>query len=704
MLISLTLQNFMQHTDLTLNFSTGLNVIRGNNEAGKSTVITAITYALFGARALPMSLEETVTWGVPAARLKVVLEFVLDGTSYKVTRSKSGAALVGTREGAEPVTSDGHAPVTAFIEKLFNASAVISQATLVTKQKGLTASLGSGSVALIEELADIKTLERLIERVGATYPTGSTKALELQLASIKDLEVPVNNTDVYLQSRQIAEEAVRVAQLEHDGVTHGLSLLEMAALEAGKAETLANSLRATHDSLREKLSVAATERNKLSKLELPNIAGLQAQLFQLKLDQQNQKAVAAACKRYAAYTQACNLPLPDGIEEAPAGTAERQQNEAQKLVNESASWGNALQQRLAVLDATLIVDSTCPLCELDLTQVPAVTDKNARIRQQIADVQAEIADLRFIHAELLARLKAAKSYTAAVSNHSATVSSFGFPCDNTVEPCKLKPWEDSIPVASEIQDFAQAITETEAAIKAAQVLESDKQQAELRYENLSTSLAECEKQLAAVLPKLNERAVEDYNKARTAHGEKYATLVAASKQFDAANVQYLTAQQGYEHALKTYTTAVEQRDGLIKLIGQQQFFNELIRKLRDARPVVSRKLWQIVLAGVTVAFSRMRGVQSVVDRATDGFTIDGKPAEAFSGSTQDILGLAIRITLLKTFLPTVGFMLIDEPGAAADDERETEMVGILSSCGLDQVVMVTHSPLADSFATNVIRI
>jgi len=84
--------------------------------------------------------------------------------------------------------------------------------------------------------------------------------------------------------------------------------------------------------------------------------------------------------------------------------------------------------------------------------------------------------------------------------------------------------------------------------------------------------------------------------------------------------------------------------------------------------------------------------------------VDGKPAEALSGSTLDSLGLAIRIALGKTFLPSVDFLMLDEPGSGMDEERETAMLGVLATCNYSQVLVVTHSELADTFATSVVQL
>ena len=51
MIKTLTLTNFRRHENLTVDFTHGLSVLRGVNEAGKTSITEAISYALFGARA-----------------------------------------------------------------------------------------------------------------------------------------------------------------------------------------------------------------------------------------------------------------------------------------------------------------------------------------------------------------------------------------------------------------------------------------------------------------------------------------------------------------------------------------------------------------------------------------------------------------------------------------------------------------------------
>jgi DNA repair exonuclease SbcCD ATPase subunit len=132
--------------------------------------------------------------------------------------------------------------------------------------------------------------------------------------------------------------------------------------------------------------------------------------------------------------------------------------------------------------------------------------------------------------------------------------------------------------------------------------------------------------------------------------------------------------------------------------------NRLLEKLQGARPQIADRLWKVVLTSVSTYFSTIRGKASIVTREDNGFRVDGQPVEGLSGSTLDALGLAIRVALVKTFLPNCGFMVLDEPAAACDDGRETNMLGLVASIGFDQIVLVTHSDLSDAFAQQVIQL
>lgn len=108
------------------------------------------------------------------------------------------------------------------------------------------------------------------------------------------------------------------------------------------------------------------------------------------------------------------------------------------------------------------------------------------------------------------------------------------------------------------------------------------------------------------------------------------------------------------------------------------------------------------LEGHLVAARELR--DDPITKDTDGFKVDGHTASTLSGSTLDILGLAIRVALTRTFLPTAPFLVLDEPAAAIDGERTELMLGFLVTCGFPQTLLVTHEDISESVADNVITI
>lgn len=111
-----------------------------------------------------------------------------------------------------------------------------------------------------------------------------------------------------------------------------------------------------------------------------------------------------------------------------------------------------------------------------------------------------------------------------------------------------------------------------------------------------------------------------------------------------------------------------------------------------------------MLGSVSHYFSAIRGTRSVLTRTAEGFSVNGRSVEGLSGSTQDALGLAIRIALSKTFLPGLPLLVLDEPFAGCDEARELAGLGMIAAAGFEQTILITHSDLADALADSLLVI
>ncbi|MGV8176492.1 MAG: AAA family ATPase, partial [Candidatus Bilamarchaeaceae archaeon] len=89
MISSIRLRNWRSHEDSSLQFSRGSNLLIGIMGSGKSSVLDAMSFALFGTTPLvekrKQSLEDIVRSGEPSA--SVSLEFQWNGSKFLVERS-----------------------------------------------------------------------------------------------------------------------------------------------------------------------------------------------------------------------------------------------------------------------------------------------------------------------------------------------------------------------------------------------------------------------------------------------------------------------------------------------------------------------------------------------------------------------------------------------------------------------------------------
>ena len=113
----LSLRNFKPYADADLDLRDGVTVIHGLNGSGKSSLLEACFFALYGARALEDTLDEVVTTGADEAEVR--LRFVRDGDAYEIVRElrRSGdriSTTTCTLDGPD-IAVDGARDVRAFV-------------------------------------------------------------------------------------------------------------------------------------------------------------------------------------------------------------------------------------------------------------------------------------------------------------------------------------------------------------------------------------------------------------------------------------------------------------------------------------------------------------------------------------------------------------------------------------------------------------
>ena len=296
----LRLRNFKPYADADLDLRDGVTVIHGLNGSGKSSLLEACFFALYGARALDDTLDEVVTTGADEA--EVSLRFVHDGDTYGITRElrRSGdrvATATCTLDGPD-VAIDGARDVRAFVtERLrMDAEAFVNCAYVrqgeVNKLINATPTQRQDT---IDDLLQLGTLEAYRDRAGQarlgvedvlSEQRGALSKLDAQIeekeskglhARLNDLETQLAEVDDEIErferNRDRAE--TTLADAEEVLSTYEEREAELATLDDDIAELEAAIREAESD--REELNADLVEtRDRVEELESELAAALDA--------------------------------------------------------------------------------------------------------------------------------------------------------------------------------------------------------------------------------------------------------------------------------------------------------------------------------------------------------------------------------------------------------------------------------------------
>src|SRR2546428_13303568 len=152
------LVNFRQHADPELEFGPGITGIFGPNGSGKTTILEAIAWAIYGAQAVRGDKDSIRRLGAKGrAGVEVELEFRLGAHEYRVTRGLSTAALL--QDGQ--VVANSLTSVTDKLERTLGMTHQEFFNTYFTGQKELAVMAALGKTERAAFLSRVLGYERL---------------------------------------------------------------------------------------------------------------------------------------------------------------------------------------------------------------------------------------------------------------------------------------------------------------------------------------------------------------------------------------------------------------------------------------------------------------------------------------------------------------------------------------------------------------
>ncbi|MEZ3114440.1 DNA double-strand break repair ATPase Rad50 [Halobaculum sp. MBLA0147] len=310
------LRNFKPYGDADVRLSEGVTVIHGLNGSGKSSLLEACFFALYGSAALDGTLEDVITNG--GTETDVELWFTHAGESYHLTRelrtygdqAQTATCTLATADDGE-IIRDGATDVETFVAELLRMDAEAFVNCAYVKQgevNKLIEATPSTRQDMIDDLLQLGKLEEYRDRAGEARlgvedvlgeQRGNLEGLDDQVGAkeAKDLHEQLNaaeskltevddQIDQYETEKEKAEETREQAQSILDEYEEKRA--ELADLET-EIDDLETKIRTTESEREEVTEEVASLRDRKTSLA----DDLDDALAETEVDDADEEAVAA---------------------------------------------------------------------------------------------------------------------------------------------------------------------------------------------------------------------------------------------------------------------------------------------------------------------------------------------------------------------------------------------------------------------------
>ena len=319
----LHMENFKSHKNTLIEFDTGISLIIGGNGAGKSSILEAVSFALFKQHT-SKRIDQLITIG--KKRMSVEIQFNANGRTYRVLRERtktSSKAIMSIKESGrfQPLVS-GDKQVTTEIQNLLEMDGDLFLNAVYVRQgeiADLIEKTSSEKKQMIGRLLGIDSLEKAWKNMKIILDKYNENKLKLEgkLESFEDLKNEKTskikqegqlNIEIKNINRKIEEKII-----DTNLTREKMEILDKRGLEYEKLTTILyskESFKEQHENTKKDLDFQFKEINrkeqeiiklkpKLKKLDvLKSLQEKLKELKNLKKDQERLNTVLNDIQRF----------------------------------------------------------------------------------------------------------------------------------------------------------------------------------------------------------------------------------------------------------------------------------------------------------------------------------------------------------------------------------------------------------------------
>lgn len=674
MIKDLELKDFISHKDTKLEFGRGITVFVGHNGSGKSSVIDAITYALFGEHTRKAN-KNLVRRGCQGQAM-VQMRFTVNSKEFQATRSlaPSGSAAFSQ---LELLSENG----TAVNKKLAGGE---------RKQYGESTSA---------EVAKVLGLDYKKLRVAAVVQQGElVRIVEAQPKEFKELVnglIGIDRLDLAFSTMKDVVSGFRDRLRDETGYSDE-DIPRVQQLVADKEKELAQTESVLKEFEDEKAllegKIASLERE-MERLE-PMIAqsrelATREELLLRHVREKRMQLETEASKIERTVGEAGDaLTLVAGRDETQMRLkmvgAELEEVQSKMVENEGDA--GRLKGFLECAGQLQVRDGRCPVCGSKVEKVDSMFD-TSHIQEEISKKEKERSKLQMGKVELAREQKQLAELDRRIA------SAEKFLADNSIES------------SGDVEKLEQNLAEMKAGLaKLPKTITRVEDPAMLAIDDHSRSLAA---EIASLREKVRGFSQSSYTNAKLEKG-------ALAQKLQEANRRMGNHQRAIDDARKTIDSA---KIALGRLVQASEFVGMLdkIRSHvynRDGTVGMSLRSWALNTVSkkaseyaslFNIGISRVELAEKARDIVITCYGKNGEvDMDSLSGGEKVAVALAVRLGIAYMMGSSkLDFVILDEPTTHLDEERRKALVRIISDAfregagPLAQLVIITHD--ADIF-------
>lgn len=737
MITAVELRNWKTHKNTRMEFKRGINVVVGVMGAGKSSVMDAISFALFGT--FPSLNHKRVSLGglvtnrpKPEQDAEIKLEFSIGGSNYSVTRRvMPGSSTTSSleRDGVHLQTQSER--VNEEIARILGIDYDTFSRVVYSEQNGLDYFLDIRKGERKRQIDEMLGLDKFAAaEENATALVNSIRSL------IADEEQMLSNVDAAALDGQL-----RSLRLEREGLERELASVKSG--EKGRSESV-RSLMAVVDKLKAdysrkvSLSQEVTQiRGRVSALteEINKIRalGIKEELFAKELaeaeanEQELSRKSASILSRERALVKAHSSieaeikglrskaaerdaivsELSGRKEEEIKSGLEREQESLHAIeakIGEAKSREADLSEALHNLEKS---DGKCPVCDRDLDEQHRASLQREK-EAAIARLKSDLAALEKESSASKSRIKEISAQAARVSMLASRLLEY-----RDLEKATAEKNRAISSARSELESAAAESKGVDAELSAARKsLESLRAKGEAisRMNGYAAKIKAEEEALARKGAELAALPVDEktlYEKQELLRSESAALAELSSKlssmdRYASSLAKQLADKEKEAQKLAAIKRAIERRrdqlSNMNKFKGaladtQAALRNRLVSSINGLMYALWGELYPYEDYSNLKLTARKDDYLLEANTSLDGGEEWVSVDSVASGGERSIASLTMRIALAMVVVPNLKWLILDEPTHNLDSNGISKMIAMLGDSLpkiVEQIFIITH--------------